>query len=479
MSSLHEECGVFGAFSPVTGPVAADAYYGLFALQHRGQESCGIVVCRDGLFRSHKDVGLVHEVFTPEVLSSLGEGNMAVGHVRYSTTGGEGRLNAQPIVVNHNKGHMALAHNGNLVNAYELRTELELAGSIFSTTSDTEVICHIIIRERLASGSIEEAVSRAMERIRGAYSLVIMSPAKLLAVRDPYGLRPLCYGVTPDGEYIVASESCALDAAGAAFVRDVRPGEIVVFEKGGVRSLTDHCGEQEQRLCVFEHLYFARPDSVIDGASVHQARLRAGQLLAQEHPIEADVVVGVPDSGLDAALGYAMESGIPYHPGFIKNKYVARTFIAPTQREREDKVRIKLNPIRSVIARRRVILIDDSIVRGTTSARIVRMLREAGAAEVHMMSSAPMFLSPCYYGVDVDSKENLIAANHGPEEMRAMIGADSLSFLSVEGAEQIAADGKCKTFCTACFTGQYPAGAPENYRKSRFERALSERKEEP
>ena len=329
MSSLREECGVFGIFAPDTRDVAASTYYGLFALQHRGQESCGIVVNDDGVFSSFKDTGIVNDVFTPQRLAALGEGNMAIGHCRYGTTGSNGRLNAQPIVVNHIKGRMALAHNGNLVNSYELRSELELEGSIFHTTSDTEVISYIITKERITAPSIEQAVNSAMNRIKGAYSLVIMSPSKLIAARDEHGFRPLCYGQTPDGAYVVASESCALDTVGAKLIRDLRPGEIVVFDKNGVRSITDHCDKAPEKFCVFEYIYFARPDSVINGCSVHSARLRAGAFLALEHPCQADVVVGVPDSGIDAAIGFSRQSGIPYGIGLIKNKYIARTFISP------------------------------------------------------------------------------------------------------------------------------------------------------
>ena len=412
MSSLREECGVFGVFSPQTADVASTAYYGLFALQHRGQESCGIVVNDDGIFQSYKDTGLVNDVFTPQILAELGEGNMAVGHVRYGTTGGNDRSNAQPIVVNHIKGRMALAHNGNIVNCEQLRRELELEGSIFSTTSDTEVISYIITKERLKAPSIEQAVNQAMRRVKGAYSLVILSPSKLIAVRDAHGFRPLCYGKTADGRYVVASESCALDAVSAQFVRDIRPGEILVFDQDGVRSITDHCGKTDGSLCVFEYIYFARPDSVIDGCSVHNARMRAGAFLALEHPVQADVVIGVPDSGLDAAVGYAKQAGIPYEIGFIKNKYIGRTFIQPGQKSREDKVKIKLNPIADVVRGKRVVMIDDSIVRGTTSARIVKLLREEGAKEIHMRVSAPPFLNPCYDGTDIDSRENLIAAKH-------------------------------------------------------------------
>jgi amidophosphoribosyltransferase len=474
MSNIHEECGVFGVFAPCTSDVAATVYYGLFALQHRGQEGCGIVVNDDGLFHTYKDVGLVNDVFTPQALCSLGQGNMAVGHVRYGTTGNNDRANIQPIVVNHVKGRMALAHNGNLVNSFELREELEMSGSIFHTTSDTEVISYIITKERITSPSIEEAVNRAMSRIKGAYSLVIMSPSKLIAVRDERGFRPLCYGQTADGAYVVASESCGLEAVGAVMIRDLRPGEILVIDKNGVRSITDHCGKVEPSMCVFEYIYFARPDSVIDGSSVHEARLRAGAFLALEHPVQADIVVGVPDSGLDAALGYSRQSGIPYGVGFIKNKYIGRTFIQPTQEQREQDVGIKLNPIAATVKGKRVILIDDSIVRGTTSGRIVKLLRDAGATEVHMRVSAPPFLNPCYYGTDIDSQEALIACHHTVEEIAKIIGADSLGYLRVEHAELLASGGHGKGYCTACFSGNYPTEIPTRTEKNRFERKISE-----
>ena len=477
MSGIHEECGVFGVYSPENYDVARMTYYGLFALQHRGQESCGIVVNDDGLFRSYKDIGLVNEVFTPERLEALGSGNIAVGHVRYGTTGSNDRTNAQPIVVNHIKGHMALAHNGNLVNSYELRSKLELEGSIFHTTSDTEVISYMITKERLSSGSIEEAVNRAMNKIEGAYSLVIMSPAKLIIARDERGFRPLCYGVTEEGCYVAASESCALDAVNAKFIRDVEPGEIIVFDKQGVRSIRDHCGRQPQSLCVFEYIYFARPDSVIDGCQVHTARMRAGAFLALEHPVQADVVIGVPDSGIDAAIGYSRQSGIPYEIGFIKNKYIARTFIAPGQKSREDKVRIKLNPISEVVRGKRVVMIDDSIVRGTTSARIVKLLRAAGAQEVHMRVSAPPFLNPCYYGTDIDSRENLIACRYSVDEICKIVGADSLGFLSVENTRSLVSGVHCKGYCAACFDGEYPTKIPSETQKNRFEEKISKGKE--
>ena len=468
---IREECGVFANGRT---DVAASAYYALYALQHRGQESCGIVVNDDGVFNTYKDTGLVSEVFRPSALEQLGEGNMAVGHVRYGTTGGNGRLNAQPIVVNHIKGRMALAHNGNLVNSFELRNELELCGSIFHTTSDTEVISYIITKERLTAPSIEEAVNQAMSRIKGAYSLVIMSPSKLIAVRDENGFRPLCYGKCDDGSYVVASESCALDALGARFVRDIEPGEIVVFDKNGVRSITDHCGKK-QSFCVFEYIYFARPDSVIEGCCVHSARLRAGAFLALEHPVQADIVIGVPDSGIDAAIGFSRQSGIPYGIGFIKNKYIGRTFISPGQKSREDKVKIKLNPVPDTVRGKRVVLIDDSIVRGTTSARIVKLLRDAGATEVHMRVSAPPFMNPCYYGTDIDSRDMLIACNHTNDEIAEIIGVDTLGYLSVDNVTKLALESKCTGFCTACFSGQYPTDVPSDTRKDRFESKISER----
>lgn len=472
MSQIHEECGVFGIFSPNVSDVAHTCYYGLFALQHRGQESAGIVVNRDGVFSSYKDVGLVNDVFTAENLSRLGQGNMAVGHVRYSTTGCGGRENAQPIVVNHLKGNMALAHNGNLVNAYELRTVLEEDGSIFHTSADSEVIAYIITKERVKAHAIEEAVLASMDKLKGAYSFLVMSPSKLIAVRDPLGFHPLCYGKREDGSYIVASESCALDAIGATLIREIDPGEMLVFTKDGVTSDRSHCGG-EKRLCVFEYLYIARPDSVIEGRCVHEARKQAGRFLAEAYRIDADVVVGVPDSGLDAAFGYAEASGIPYGIGFIKNKYIGRTFIAPEQAAREDRVRIKLNVLKSAIEGKRVILVDDSIVRGTTCERIVRMLRNAGAREVHMLSSAPAFLNPCYYGTDIDSRENLIACHHTPSEIAKIIGADSVGYLPL-GKVKYLTGGDGTGFCTACFDGDYPTEEPAAHGKNRFERPISE-----
>ena len=450
--SIHEECGVFGVIATEPTNVAGITYYGLYALQHRGQESCGIVVNDDGVFVSHKDLGLVSEVFTGDILSHLPQGTMAVGHVRYGTTGGSNRNNCQPIEVNHQKGRMALAHNGNLSNAAELRTELELSGAIFHTTSDTETIAYIVTKERLHAPSIEDAVSQAMNTLDGAYSLVLMSPQKLICARDPYGFRPLCYGKTPDGMYVVASESCSIHAVGAEVIRDVEPGEILVFTKNGVVSRKEHCKKKDKKLCIFEYIYFARPDSVIDGISVHTARVRAGHILAKTHPVDADIVIGVPDSGLDAALGYSEASGIPYGIGLIKNKYIGRTFI-------ED-----------VVKGKRVVLIDDSIVRGTTSGRIVKLIREAGAKEIHMRISSPPFLHPCYYGTDIDSEDHLIACKHTVSEISDMIGADSLGYLPVDKLYSlIENDG----FCSACFCGEYPTTVPTDTRKDRFEQKLS------
>ena len=396
-SKIHEECGVFGIYSSGGTDVAGLTYSALFALQHRGQESAGIVVNDDGVFTSYRDVGLVNEVFPRQRLTELGTGTIAVGHVRYGTTGSDNKRNVQPILVNHFKGRMALAHNGNLTNSQELRRELESRGSIFQTTTDSEVIAYLIVQERLKCGSIEAAVSAAMNRIEGAYSLVLSSPTKLIAVRDPHGFRPLCMGRLKDGAVVFASETCALDAIGAAFERDIRPGEIVVADQDGIRSDTTHCGKAEKRLCVFEFIYFARPDSVIDGSSVHIARQRAGAFLALEHPVQADIVIGVPDSGLDAAMGYARQSGIPYGMGFIKNKYIGRTFISPTQTMRENEVNIKLNPIRSVVEGKRVVLIDDSIVRGTQLRETTEFLYQSGAKEVHVRPACPPLLYGCKF----------------------------------------------------------------------------------
>ena len=469
--SIHEECGVFGVIADKPVNVAGICYYGLYALQHRGQESCGIVVNDDGLFVSHKDLGLVSEVFTGDTISSLPKGTMAVAHTRYGTTGGTSRNNCQPIEVNHQKGRMAIAHNGNLSNAAELRSALELSGAIFHTSSDTETIAYIVTKERLTAPSIEEALSRAMNTLDGAYSLILMSPQKLICARDPYGFRPLCYGKTKEGMYVVASESCAISAVGAEFIRDVEPGEILIFSRDGIVSRGEHCHTKKKTLCIFEYIYFSRPDSVIDGRSVHAARIAAGRILAQEHPADADVVIGVPDSGLDAALGYSREAGIPYGIGLIKNKYIGRTFIAPG--DRFDQVKIKLSAVEEVVKNKDIVLVDDSIVRGTTCERIVSLLKEAGANRIHMRVSAPQFLYPCFYGTDIDSQENLISCHHSVQEISEMIGVDSLGFLPLKSLQELSGNME---YCSACFDGRYPTKVPSDTRKNRFEQRLSEKK---
>ena len=473
--SIHEECGVFGVIAPDKFEAANFVYYGLYALQHRGQESCGIVVNDDGVFVSHKDLGLVGDVFSGHVLADMPAGKLAIGHVRYGTTGGNNRNNCQPIEVNHQKGKMAIAHNGNLSNAVKLRNKLECSGAIFHTTSDTEIIAYIVTKERLVSASIEEALSRAMDSLDGAYSLVLMSAQKLLCARDPYGFRPLCFGRTAEGRYVVASESAALRAAGADFIRDVEPGEILVFDGKSVISYTEHCKKKKKRLCSFEYIYFARSDSTVDGVSVHGARFRAGEILAAQHPVEADIVVGVPDSGLDAALGYSKASGIPYTIGLVKNRYIGRTFISPGQSSRLDQVKIKLAPIEDNVRGKRVVLIDDSIVRGTTSGQIVKMLREAGASEIHMRISSPPFLHPCYYGTDIDSEGHLIACKYTIEEIAGLIGADTLGYLPVTGLEEMIGN---EQYCCACFDGVYPTEIPLDTRKDRFEQKLSSKKQQ-
>jgi len=451
---LHEECGVFGIFSDGTIPPAYACYNGLLALQHRGQESCGIAVTDDGVIDYHKNMGLVTEVFNNSILDSL-PGQMGISHVRYSTAGGSVLENAQPLVMRYVKGTLAVAHNGNLTNAVEIRRELEQTGAIFQTTIDSEVICYVIARERLKCHSVEEAVAAAMQKIKGAYSLLVMSPRKLIAARDPHGFRPLCIGKY-NNSYVFASESAALDACGAEFVRDVEPGEIVVADGDGIRSIKPDFGEKKKSLCIFEYIYFARSDSFIDGVSVYESRKQAGRILAREFPVEADMVIGVPESGIDAAIGYSEESGIPYEKAIVKNGYIGRTFIKPTQSDRMKSVRIKLNPIADMVRGKRVVMIDDSIVRGTTIDRIVTMLREAGAKEVHMRISSPPFMWPCYYGTDIPSRGELIACNHTIEEITKLSGADSLGYLPVECLSEML-NYKNVDFCDGCFTGKYPA----------------------
>lgn len=471
--SIHEECGVFGVYSPKPADVASLAYYGLYSLQHRGQESCGIIVNDDGMFTAHHGIGLVNEVFSHQELKNFPEAQIAVGHVRYGTTGGVTMRNCQPIQVNHLKGKLAVAHNGNLSNALPLRSALELSGAIFHSTSDTETIAYVITRERLKTPSIQEAVYQAMEKLDGAYSLVLMSSTKLIAVRDPYGFRPLCYGRMSDGTYVVASESCALSAVGATFERDVLPGEIITIDQNGLSSDCRRCNTAPQKTCIFEYIYFARPDSTIGGINVHAARVNAGRILARTHPVDADIVIGVPDSGLDAATGYSRESGIPYGIGLIKNKYIGRTFISPGQDHRVDQVKIKLSPVENELRGKRVVLVDDSIVRGTTCARLVSLIRNAGATEIHMRISAPPFLHPCYYGTDIDSRDNLIACNHTVPEISEIIGADSLGYLPLEDLKDLCGG---MGYCSACFSGDYPTQIPQDTRKDQFEQKLSKGK---
>ncbi len=468
---LREECGVFGVYDFTGGDVASTIYYGLLALQHRGQESCGIAVSDTESPRakitSSRDMGLVNESFTQEIMEKL-KGNIGVGHVRYSTAGSSTRENAQPLVLNYVKGTLGLAHNGNLINAPELRRELEYTGAIFQTTIDSEVIAYHIARERLNSKTVEEAVGRAMKKIKGAYSLIVMSPRKLIGARDPFGFRPLCIGKR-DSAYILASETCALDTIGASFVRDVEPGEIVTISpEKGIESDRSMCiSEEKHARCVFEYIYFARPDSYLDGVGIYNSRIKAGKFLAMDSPVEADLVIGVPESGNCAALGYSMESGIPYGQGFVKNGYVGRTFIKPKQKSRENSVQVKLNALKEVVEGKRIIMIDDSIVRGTTSDRIVRMLRMAGATQVHMRIAAPPFLWPCYFGTDIPAREQLIAYNRSVEQISELIGTDSLAYLKLERLEEIAGG---LGICNGCFTGKYPMEPPREDIRGDYER---------
>ncbi|MGN0483040.1 MAG: amidophosphoribosyltransferase [Lachnospiraceae bacterium] len=468
---LHEECGVFGMYDFDGKDVASTIYYGLFALQHRGQESCGIAVSETsgpkGKVTAYKDMGLVNEVFTGETLESM-KGDIGVGHVRYSTAGASTRENAQPLVLNYVKGTLALSHNGNLINANELRHDLEYTGAIFQTTIDSEVIAYHIARERLNTATVEEAVRRACSKIKGAYSLVVMSPRKLVGARDPFGFKPLVIGKR-DNAYIITSETCALDTIGAEYVRDVKPGEVVtITPDGGIQSDMTLCiPEEKQAHCVFEYIYFARPDSHIDGVSVYESRIQAGKYLAIDSPVDADLVVGVPESGNAAALGYSMQSGIPYGTAFVKNSYVGRTFIKPKQSSRESSVRVKLNVLKEAVCGKRVIMIDDSIVRGTTSDRIVKMLREAGATEVHVRISSPPFLWPCYFGTDIPEREQLIAYKHSISEICEIIGADSLGYL---GLERLRSMVNNLPICTGCFDGNYPMEPPKEDIRGTYEK---------
>ncbi len=454
MAEIKEACGVVGMYGPEGENVAPFLYYGLTALQHRGQEACGMAVSRTDRERGnvcfHKDLGLVSEVLTKEALNKM-DGNIGLGHVRYSTTGASVAENAQPLVLSYIKGTLALAHNGNLVNTPQLKWELVQNGAIFHTTTDSEVIAFHIARERVHSATVEEAVYKTALKIKGGYALVIMSPRKLIGVRDPYGLKPLCLGKR-DETYVLASESCALEAVGAFFVRDIQPGEVVTISGGEVRSQMLP-KEGKSAHCIFEYIYFARLDSTMDGVRVYDARIRAGRMLSKSYPVEADLVTGVPESGLPAAQGYAQESGIPFGLAFYKNSYIGRTFIKPTQTERESAVRMKLGVLESAVKGKRIVLVDDSIVRGTTIANLIRLLKEAGAKEVHVRISSPPFLYPCYFGTDVPTGSQLIAANHSEEAIREMIGADSLGYLRREDLSEMA---EGIPLCKACFDGVYP-----------------------
>lgn len=451
---LKEECGVFGIFQPTAGDVAHTIYYGLTSLQHRGQESAGIAVCDTdgpaGNIDSHKGMGLVSEVFREENLATL-HGNIGVGHVRYSTTGGSCVENAQPLVLKYLKGTLALVHNGNLTNTEQLRSSLQKNGTVFYTTTDSEVIACQIARERTKTSCIEEAVLETAKQLKGGFALIVMSPRKLIGVRDPFGLKPLCLGRQGDS-YILASESCALNAINAEFVRDILPGEIISITGDGITSDYSLCQEKKAH-CVFEYIYFARLDSTMDGINIYDARIRAGKFLAESYPVEADLITGVPDSGLAAAIGYSQASGIPFSLAFQKNSYIGRTFIKPTQRERETAVHLKLSVLKPVVAGKRIVLIDDSIVRGTTIAGLISMLKEAGALEVHVRISSPPFLYPCYYGTDVPNNSQLIASSNTSDEICRRIGADSLGYLKIEDLDRMTDD---LPLCKACFNNCYP-----------------------
>ncbi len=465
---IKEECGIYGIYGMKDNEdVVTPVCVGLSGLQHRGEESCGIAVNKNGIIHFHKDLGLVSEVFTKHIQNSLPTGKMAIGHVRYSTTGVSKKENAQPMVVRHKKGNLAIVHNGNIINALELKRKLEDEGAIFTTTSDTEVICHIIVRERIKTNSIEEAVKNTMRIIKGAYSLLILSPQKLIAVRDPQGFRPLCMGKLGK-DIVFASESCALDITGAKFERDIEPGEVVVVTNNTVKS-EKFMPNERKGMCIFEYIYFARPDSIIDGINVHIFRENAGRCLARQAPVEADIVAGVPDSGLDAALGYSKESHIPYDMVFTKSKYIGRTFIQNAQSKRKDLVALKLNPLKETVKGKKIVLVDDSIVRGTTITKIIKTLKDAGAKEVHIRVASPAFVGVCYFGTDVDKKDALIANKMTKEEIEKEIGADSLEYLSMDNLKEISKNCKIDDFCYGCFTGKYPIKVPKEIEKDCLE----------
>lgn len=470
-NKLKEECGILGIYTnEEKDNLISQLCIGLSALQHRGEESCGIAINKDGIIHMHKDLGLVSKVLSKDVQLNMPDGKIGVGHVRYSTTGISKKENAQPMLVRHTKGNLALVHNGNLTNATELKKQLEAEGAIFTTTSDTEIICHLIIRERIKTNSIEEAIKNTMKIIKGAYSLLIVTTKKLIAVRDPQGFRPLCIGKL-DNEILFASESCALDILGAQFERDIEPGEIVTITNNKIKS-DKFMPNEKKGLCVFEYIYFARPDSIIDGINVHIFRNNAGKYLARQNPVDADIVAGIPDSGIDAALGYSKESKIPYDMVFIKSKYIGRTFIQNAQNKRKQLVHLKLNPLKNTVKNKKIVLVDDSIVRGTTITRIIKSLKDAGALEVHIRIASPPFIDVCYFGTDVDNKDNLIASKKTIEEIRQHIGADSLEFLSLENLKEITKDCKIDNICTGCFTGKYPIEVPKEIDKNAFEKKV-------
>lgn len=449
---MREECGVLGIYAPGSN-VAQMAYYGLYALQHRGQESAGIAVSDGKTIRGEKGMGLVSEVFQDTGKLDRLPGYISVGHVRYSTNGSSLLVNAQPLLVRYRNGFLAIVHNGNLVNGRELRNSLEEEGSIFQATTDSEVIAHLIARS--GEQEIVAALQKSLPRLRGAYAFVLMTPDKLIGLRDPQGIRPLSLGETADG-YVLASETCAFDTLGAEFVRDIEPGEMVIIDKEGPRFIS-YAWSEKKALCAFEFIYFARPDSNLHGKNVHMVRKRLGRKLALEQPVDADIVTGVPDSSLSAASGLAEQLGLPYEMGFIKNRYIGRTFIQPSQEIRSQGVRLKLNPVRQIVEGKRVIMVDDSIVRGTTSLKIVEMLRKAGAKEVHVRISSPPVISPCYYGIDTSRSAELLGARMNPAEMAKAIDADSLGFISEAGMLECM-DLPPESFCTACFSGCYPLG---------------------
>ena len=459
MSEIKEACGVMGIFSNDELNLPKEMYYGLFALQHRGQESCGMAVSNNGVVNSYKDMGLVNEVFDDAKIAEL-QGQIGIGHCRYSTTGNSEAKNAQPLTMNFVKGTLSIAHNGNLANADEIRNKLmEEQGAVFHTSTDSEIFAYLIAKKEVETHLLEVAIRQATEMVSGAYALLVMGSKKLVGIRDPFGLKPLCLG-KKGNSYILASESCAIESIGGTVIRDVEPGEIIVIDKDGYTSHKRETRPEKYRPCIFEYIYFARPDSIIDNQSVYESRFLAGRILAERYPVEADVVMPVPDSGIDAAIGYADGSGIPYGVGLIKNRYIGRTFIQPDQVQREEAVRIKLNVLKHSVEGKRVVLVDDSMVRGTVSRGIIKMLNKAGDKEVHMRITAPPFVWPCFFGVDLPEKKQLAACNNTIEEIRQNLNADSLGFFKIEDLPRIIPNCKLDGFCDACFTGNYPVPVP-------------------